>query len=89
MDREPLKTKTTLPNDKRENNASLVIFDQPILIKKLKHKNRWEESDLNLMVLLKNPDEQIVLVALHESTKIKSFQSNDSMFAIQIDCLIQ
>ena len=31
------------------------------------------------MILLKSPDKQIVLTALHEGTEINSFQSNDSI----------
>jgi quercetin dioxygenase-like cupin family protein len=31
------------------------------------------------LILLKSPDKQIILTALHEGTEIKSFQSNDSV----------
>ncbi len=37
------------------------------------------EGELNAMVLLKTPDKQIVLTAMHNGTEIQSFQSNDSV----------
>ena len=79
METETLKTKTTLPKDKRSRNVSLLTFDLPTLIEKMKHNHTWEKGELNAMVLLKSPDKRIVLTALHEGTEINSFQSNDSI----------
>jgi len=60
------------------NNLQLN-FDLPILIDEMKHSRTWAEGELNAMILLKEPDKQIVLTAFQEGIKIKSFQSNDSV----------
>lgn len=62
----------------RSLHPSLFLFDFPVLIGKLKHKHSWENGDLNTIILAKTPVKQIVLAALHEGTKILSFQSNES-----------
>jgi len=79
MEKEPLQTKPTLRKDKKSPDASLVIFDLPTLIERMKHKQSWVVGELNAMILLKSPKKQIVLTAMHEGTEIKSFQSNDSI----------
>ena len=65
--------------DDRSLHPSLFLFDFPELIGKLKHKHSWKNGDLNTIVLAKTPVKQIVLAALHEGTKILSFQSNESV----------
>ena len=77
MEKETLKTKVPLAKEKRSQNASLLTFDLPALIEKMKQSDTWAQGEFNAMVLLKSPDKQIVLTALHEGTEIKSFQSND------------
>jgi hypothetical protein len=57
----------------------LSDFDLPLLIAAMKNSNSWGKGELNSMVLLKSPDEQIILTAIHEGTEIESFQSNDSV----------
>jgi quercetin dioxygenase-like cupin family protein len=79
MEKESLKGKPPLPKDNRSLNASLLTFDLPTLIEMMKHSHAWAKGELNAMILLKSPDKQIVLTALHEGTEIKSFQSNDSI----------
>jgi quercetin dioxygenase-like cupin family protein len=59
--------------------ASVHTFDLPALIERMKHSHSWAKGELNAMILLKSPDKQIVLTALHEGTKISSFQSSDSI----------
>ena len=77
MEKETLKTKVPLAKEKRSQNASLLTFDLPALIETMKQSQTWAKGELNAMILLKSPDKQIVLTALHEGTEIKSFQSND------------
>jgi quercetin dioxygenase-like cupin family protein len=79
MRRESLIAKQPLHRDNRALNASFHTFDLPILIEKMKQSQSWEKGELNAMILLKSPDKQIVLTALHEGTEINSFQSNDSI----------
>jgi quercetin dioxygenase-like cupin family protein len=79
MEIETLKTKPPLRKNNRSLNATLLTFDLPTLIEKLKHSYTWAKGELNAMILLKRPDKQIVLTALHEETEIISFQSNDSI----------
>jgi|WetSurMetagenome_2_1015567.scaffolds.fasta_scaffold18506_3 hypothetical protein len=57
----------------------LLIFDMPTLVKKLKNSNSWAKGDLDAIVVLKRPDKQIVITALHNGTEISSFQSGDSV----------
>ena len=77
MKKETLKVELPLHKDKRSRNASLLTFDIPNLIEKMKHEHAWAKGELNAMILLKRPDKQIVLAALHEGTEINSFQSSD------------
>jgi hypothetical protein len=60
-------------------NTSLLLQDLPGLIRDLKLSNAWTKEDLNAMILLKNSERNVVLVALHEGTEIVSYQSNDSI----------
>lgn len=65
--------------DDRSLHPSLFLFDFPALIGKLKHKHSWKNGDLNTIILAKTHAKQIVLAVLHEGTKIRSFQSNESV----------
>jgi quercetin dioxygenase-like cupin family protein len=60
-------------------DPSLFTFDLPALIENMKNSSTWAEGELNAMVLFKRPEKQIVLTALHEGTKIDSYQANDSV----------
>ena len=71
-------TKKAFHEGKNIPKTSLITFDLPSLIKKLKHKRSWARGELNAMILLKSHDKKIVLTALHEDTEINFFQSNDS-----------
>jgi quercetin dioxygenase-like cupin family protein len=51
----------------------------PALIENIKHSHIWTKGELNAMILLKRPDKQIMLTAMHEGTEISSFQSNHSV----------
>ncbi len=79
MEIENLRTCQSFLKDGRSLNASLRLIDLPVLIKNLKHSQTWAKGELNTIILLKNPDKQIILTALHEGTQINSFQSNDSV----------
>jgi len=59
--------------------TSLFEFDMPGIIENMKHSHAWEKGELNAMVLYKRPEKQILLTALHEGTKIDSYQANDSI----------
>lgn len=49
------------------------------LIRNMKLSNAWSRGDLNSMILVKNTERNVMLVALHEGTEIVSYQSNDSI----------
>jgi quercetin dioxygenase-like cupin family protein len=53
--------------------------DLPGLIRNMKLSNAWTRGDLNSMILVKNTERNVMLVALHEGTEIVSYQSNDSI----------
>ena len=59
--------------------SSNLMQDLPGLIRNMKLSNTWARGDLNAMVLLKDSDKNVVLVALHEGTEIVSYQSNNSI----------
>lgn len=77
--------KTVLPLSWGRNSlASLsYTFDLPTLIENLKKSHAWLKGELNSLILLNNPEKQILLTALHEGMEINSFQSKDSI-TIQI-----
>lgn len=71
-------TNKTNPIEHIESNrVFLLSFDLPKLILKIKNEINLDEMDYNSLFLIDRPEKQIVLTALHEGTKINSFQSND------------
>ena len=66
MEIETLNTKPPFSKDKRSLNSSSFTFDLPSLIENMKHSHTWAKGELNALILLKSPDKQIVLTALHE-----------------------
>jgi quercetin dioxygenase-like cupin family protein len=79
METETLIAKPPLPKDRGSHDSSLFTYDLPTLIENMKHSQTWAKGELNAMILLKTPEKDIVLTALHEGTEINSFQSNDSI----------
>lgn len=79
MEIETLNSDSPFTGDNLLPNPSLFTFDLPALIESMKHSHTWEKGELNAMILLKSPDKQIVLTALHKGTEINSFQSSDSL----------
>ena len=61
------------------SDHKLSDFDLPSLIANMKGSYSWAKGELNALILLKDPDMQIILTAMHEGTEIESFQSNDSV----------
>ena len=59
--------------------SNSLRHDLPGLIRNMKLSNAWARGDLNSMILVKNTERNIKLVALHEGTEIVSYQSNDSI----------
>jgi len=79
LEKESFKANSLVHKDNTSHHPSMLIFDLPTLVEKMKHKQNWAKGELNSMILLKTPDKQIVLTALHDGTEIQSFQSNDSI----------
>lgn len=79
MEKESLKTNSCFYEPQRPFDLSSFTFDLPTIIENMKHSSTWAEGELNAMILYKRPEKQIVLTALHEGTKIDSFQANDSV----------
>jgi hypothetical protein len=69
----------SLPQDNRSFSGSPLTFDLPTLIETMNQSSTWTQGEPNEIILLKNPDQQILLTALHEATEIKFFPSNDSI----------
>jgi hypothetical protein len=83
MEVETLIYKQQVTQENRSHYPSIINFDLPDLIEKIKKSRSWLKGELASMILLKNPDKRILLTALHKETEINSFQSNDSV-TIQI-----
>lgn len=76
-------TETLKTNSYGEMNKpvidSLLPFNLPKLLEKVKLKRTWMKGELNSKILVNRPDKQIVLTTIHKDTEIDSFQSNDSV----------
>ena len=76
---ETLKMNQNHLRNYRSSGCKLLAFDLPTLISNMKKSDSWSNGELNAMVLLKSPEKQIILTAMHEGTEIESFQSNESI----------
>ncbi len=65
--------------DYKSSDCTLLGFNLPSLIATMKQSNTWAKGELNALILLKSPEKQIILTAMHVGTEIKSFQSNESI----------
>ena len=63
----------------KSSGCTLLGFNLPSLIATMKQSNTWAKGELNALILLKSPEKQIILTAVHVGTEIKSFQSNESI----------
>jgi hypothetical protein len=79
MEIEALQTTLQHHQYQPSSDWKLSDFDLPSLIATMKQSNSWANGELNALILLKGPDEQVILTAMHEGTEIESFQSNDSV----------
>jgi quercetin dioxygenase-like cupin family protein len=76
---ESFKADYLVIKDKVSQTPSLLIFDLPNLVERMKLKQCLAKRELTSMILLKTPEKQIVLTAMHRGTEIRSFQSNESI----------
>jgi hypothetical protein len=79
MEIETLKTKSRFPNDKQSFGHLDGSSDLTDMIDNLKSSHSWKRGELISMILLNNPEKQILLTALHGKTEVKSFQSKVSI----------
>lgn len=79
MKKESLKINAPYYKENCSQYGLSLTFDLPNLIEQMKHKHIWTKGKPNSMILLKCSAKQMVLIAMHEGTGIKSFQSNDSV----------
>jgi hypothetical protein len=66
-------------NSDSYNPLFTFTFDMPKLIQNIKQSHAWVSGELKTLILLRNPEKQILLTAIHEGTEIESFQSKDSI----------
>jgi hypothetical protein len=71
------KSHLTMNNTIPDN--SILDFDLPVLIGKLKSSRTWAHGELDAKILLKSTGKQILLTALHGGTEIQSYQSGESV----------
>jgi hypothetical protein len=69
--------------DIKSKSHPVITVDLPSLIENMKHSSSRAKGELKAMILLNNPDRQILLTILPEKTEISAFQANDSV-TIQI-----
>jgi quercetin dioxygenase-like cupin family protein len=79
-----METQTTITNPSVHSigktlAASLMAFDLPILIERMKRTPTWTIEDLHAEILFKSPARQVVLTALRAGTEIESYQSDHSV----------
>jgi len=78
-----IKVESKIKNSPGEAGQAMYspfrTYDLPRLVREIKNSKNYANGELNSMTLLKRPDKQIVLTALHEGTEINSFQANDSI----------
>lgn len=79
MEIETLNSELTVSGRKTIDTFSASAFDLPALIEMMKHSDAWSKGELNTLILVKNPDEKVLLTAIHKGTEINSFQEHDSV----------
>lgn len=79
MEIETLRIIPPLTKNFRSSDCTFLGFNLPSLISAMKQSYAWANGELKAKILLKSPEKQVILTALHEGIEIKSFQSNDSV----------
>ena len=79
MEIETLRTKLQYRKNYRSSDSKLLAFNLPSLVDRMKQSYTWANGELNSIILLKSPEKQIILTAIHEGTEILSFHSNDTV----------
>jgi hypothetical protein len=79
MEIETLRTNLLQTKDVRSDNCKFLAFDLPSLISSMRQNFTWANGELDALILLKSPQKQIILTAIHDGTEIESFQSDDSI----------
>lgn len=79
MDTETTILRSPVTGEPLPDASASLRHDLPGLIRNMKLSNAWASGDLNSMILVKNTERNVMLVALHEGTEIVSYQSNDSI----------
>ena len=78
MEKEIFNAKMPFRKQNSNVNTSMLFYDLPNIIEKMKTENHCNDGELNSMILMKNAEMKMILAELHENTIIKSFQSNSS-----------
>ncbi|HBS85999.1 MAG: hypothetical protein A2W91_08415 [Bacteroidetes bacterium GWF2_38_335] len=79
MEKELLISKPHYCKGIKLTGKSLIKFNLPELIEKMKADSKILKDELNAMILFKNRHTQIILAALQVGTEIKSFQQGNSI----------
>jgi quercetin dioxygenase-like cupin family protein len=79
MEIESLKMNVHHSRNYKSSGCTLLGFNLPSLIATMKQSYTWANGELNALILLKSPEKQIILTAMHHGTEIESYQSNGSI----------
>jgi hypothetical protein len=79
MENVAVKEKPHLTMNNTIPDNSLLAFDLPVLIERLKSSRTWARGELEAKILLKSHGKKILLTALHGGTEIQSYQSGESV----------
>jgi quercetin dioxygenase-like cupin family protein len=79
MESDTISVRRQIRDVKRTTPLSSFTFNMETLIRDMKQSRTWAKGELDAMILLRNPEKQILLTAMHKGTEIDSFQSQDSI----------
>lgn len=79
MELDTISVRRQIREVKRTTPLSSFSFNIETLIGNMKQSRNWAKGELDAMILLRDPEKQILLTAMHKGTEIDSFQSQDSI----------
>ena len=83
MENKTMRTGVSPDHEDRVLNGPLLIFDLPVMMKKIKQEDSWEYGQRNAITLLKSANMRLVLIALRTGEEI-DFRQSDNLISLQL-----
>jgi quercetin dioxygenase-like cupin family protein len=83
MKNKTMRTSFSTDNEDRVLDGPLLIFDLPVLMKKIKQEDSWQNGQRNAITLLKSDNMRLVLIALRAGEEI-DFRQSDNLISLQL-----